>query len=203
MKNWMIMTFAAVTLAGCADIPNYQSAVKTPPPANLAGNWQSMGPQKGLVSKEAIASLMITAEGDTLDCRQWQRVIAKPGKVTQLDGDWVNVTNQVRVMPLELEGTQLHYDKLVLQKVQQPTAECQQALDKQRAADAKAQEAATKPGSSSGDKSSATGISQFDAHAAESSSATENTGSGIPAIGSTSSSDNSGTDATGDNTFSR
>lgn len=197
MKNWMIMTFAAVTLAGCADIPNYQSAVKTPPPANLVGNWQSMGPQKGLVSKEAIASLMISAEGDTLDCRQWQRVIAKPGKVTLLRGDWVNVTNQVRVMPLELEGTQLHYDKLVLQKVQQPTAECQQALDKQRAAAAKTQDVAQKPGTSAGNNSSAMGINTSDVNAAESSSATDNYGSGTPA------SDNNGTDATSNNTFSR
>ncbi|WP_158784445.1 lipoprotein YedD [Pantoea sp. BAV 3049] len=130
MKKWILAAAATASLAltGCAQIPNYQSVVKTPPPANLVGNWQTMGPQKGLVSKEAIASLIITAEGDTLDCRQWQRVIAKPGKVTQLSGDWVNVNNSARVMPLELEGGELHYDKLVLQRVHQPTAECQDAL---------------------------------------------------------------------------
>lgn len=126
MKKWILA--GAVALAGCAQIPNYQSAVKTPPPANLVGNWQTMGPQKGLVSKDAIASLIITAGGDTLDCRQWQRVIAKPGKVTQLSGEWVNVNNEVRVMPLTLEGNELHYDKLVLQRVHQPDAECQNAL---------------------------------------------------------------------------
>ncbi|WP_034915629.1 lipoprotein YedD [Erwinia sp. 9145] len=129
MKKWIAMTAAAVALSGCAQIPNYQSAVKTPPPAALVGNWQSKGPQKGLVSSEAIASLIITPAGDTLDCRQWQRVIAKPGKVTRLDDEWVNVNNQVRVMPLELEGGMLHYDKLVLEKVSQPTSECQTALD--------------------------------------------------------------------------
>ena len=197
MKNWMMMTFAAVTLAGCADIPNYQSAVKTPPPANLVGNWQSVGPQKGLVSKDAMASLIVTAEGDTLDCRQWQRVIAKPGKVTLFDGDWVNVNNRVRVMPLELEGMQLHYDKLVLQKVQQPTAECQQALDKQRAA------AASKSGASAADTSAATGFNKAEADAAQSSSATENKGPATSATGSISSSDISGTDATGDNASSQ
>lgn len=127
MRKW-ILTVAAVALAGCAQIPDYQSAVKTPPPASLVGNWQTLGPQKGLVSKEATASLIITAEGDTLDCRQWQRVIAKPGKITQFSGNWVNVNNEVRVMPLALEGRELHYDKLVLQRVQQPTAECQEAL---------------------------------------------------------------------------
>jgi hypothetical protein len=31
-------------------------------------------------------------EGDTLDCRQWQRVIALPGKLTMLSGDLTNVT---------------------------------------------------------------------------------------------------------------
>ncbi|KAB8310725.1 lipoprotein [Erwinia endophytica] len=127
MQKWILVA-AVLGLAGCARIPNYQSAVKTPPPVSLVGNWQTMGPQKGLVSKEAIASLIITAEGDTLDCRQWQRVIAKPGKVTLLRGDWVNVNNQLRVMPLKLVGSELHYDKLVLQKVYQPTAECQDAL---------------------------------------------------------------------------
>lgn len=134
MKKWMLTALAAVTLAGCADIPNYQSAVKTPPPADLVGNWQTFGPQKGLVSKEAQGSLIITAEGDTLDCRQWQRVIAKPGKITQFKGEWVNVNNELRVMPLEREGNELHYDKLKLQKVQQPTQECQAALDKLQSA---------------------------------------------------------------------
>lgn len=128
MKKWIVMTAAAVALSGCAQIPNYHNVVKTPPPADLVGNWQTMGPQKGLVSKEAVASLIVTAAGDTLDCRQWQRVIAKPGKVTRLDDRWVNVNNEARVMPLEREGMTLHYDKLVLQKVQQPTAECQNAL---------------------------------------------------------------------------
>lgn len=129
MKKWIVAAAAAVTLSGCAQLPDYASAVKTPPPAALVGNWQTFGPQKGLVSNEAKASLMISKEGDTLDCRQWQRVIAKPGKVTQFDGKWVNVNNQMRVMPLKLEGSELHYDKLVLQKVAQPTAECQKALD--------------------------------------------------------------------------
>ncbi len=126
MKKWILA--GTVALAGCVQIPNYQGAVKTPPPANLVGNWQTMGPQKGLVSKDAVASLIITAQGDTLDCREWQRVIAKPGKVTLLSGDWVNVNNEVRVMPLELDGNEMHYDKLVLQRVHQPTPGCQNAL---------------------------------------------------------------------------
>ncbi|MEW5289922.1 MULTISPECIES: lipoprotein YedD [Erwinia] len=128
MKKWMLAAAVAVVLSGCARIPNYQSAVKTPPPVDLVGNWQSMGPQKGLVSKEATASLFISASGDTLDCRQWQRVIAKPGKVTQFSGDWVNVNNEGRVMTLALSGRELHYDKLVLQRVGQLTPACQDAL---------------------------------------------------------------------------
>ncbi|MFG1172242.1 lipoprotein YedD [Erwiniaceae bacterium CAU 1747] len=128
MKNWIIAGLAVSALSGCAQLESYSSAVKTPPPVSLVGNWQTAGPQKGLVSPEARASLIITAAGDTLDCRQWQRVIAKPGKTTLLGGDWVNVNNQSRVMPLELAGSVLHYDKLTLSKVDQPTAECQKAL---------------------------------------------------------------------------
>lgn len=130
MKTWIIAGLAAAVLSGCAQLEDYASAVKTPPPAALVGNWQTMGPQKGLVSPDARASLIITASGDTLDCRQWQRVIAKPGKITLLGGDWTNVNDQSRVMPLELEGSELHYDKLTLSKVNQPTAECQQALSR-------------------------------------------------------------------------
>jgi len=128
MKKWIIAGLAVTALSGCAQLEDYTSAIKTPPPETLAGNWQTSGPQSGLVSPEAQASLMITATGDTLDCRQWQRVVSKPGKLTQIDGDWVNINNQSRVMPLELENGVLHYDKLTLNKVAKPTVECQQAL---------------------------------------------------------------------------
>lgn len=127
MKKWMLL--GALALAGCAQIDQYQQAVKTPAPANLQGYWQTTGPQRGLISDRAMGSLIITAEGDTLDCRQWQRVIAKPGKLTLLNGEYVNVNKQLRVMPLALEGNELHYDKLTLKKVEQPTIECQQALE--------------------------------------------------------------------------
>ncbi|OON40569.1 hypothetical protein BTJ39_09205 [Izhakiella australiensis] len=127
MKNWMIAGSVIMLLSGCVQLTNYASAVKTPPPAALVGNWQTFGPQSGLVSDEAIGSLLIDAEGNTLDCRQWQRVIAKPGKVSRIDGELVNVNQQLRVMPLKLEGNELHYDDLVMRKVNKPTLECQQA----------------------------------------------------------------------------
>ncbi|QHM75115.1 hypothetical protein C7M52_01064 [Mixta theicola] len=127
MKKWMLL--GALALTGCAQITQYQQAVKTPAPASLQGYWQTSGPQSGLVSDQAIGSLIISAQGDTLDCRQWQRVIAKPGKLTLLNGQYVNVNKQLRVMPLELEGEVLHYDKLKLKKVDRPTLECQQALE--------------------------------------------------------------------------
>lgn len=126
MKKWMLT--GALLLSGCAQITDYQDAVKTPAPASLQGNWQTFGPQSGLRSDKAIGSLIVSAEGDTLDCRQWQRVIAKPGKLTQLNGDFVNVTRQLRVAPLELEGNTLHYDSMTLRKIERPTVECQQAL---------------------------------------------------------------------------
>jgi len=75
-----------------------------------------------------MGTLIVNADGSTLDCRQWMRVIAKPGKLTLLSGDYVNVNRQSRVMPLELEGSELHYDGLTLRKVDRPTVECQQAL---------------------------------------------------------------------------
>ena len=128
MKKWMLTT-AALALAGCAQINSYQDAVQTPAPASLQGTWQTVGPQSGLRSDRALGSLIVNADGSTLDCRQWMRVIAKPGKLTLLSGDYVNVNRQSRVMPLELNGGELRYDGLTLRKVEQPTVECQQALD--------------------------------------------------------------------------
>ncbi|MEG3128247.1 lipoprotein YedD [Pantoea cypripedii] len=126
MKKWMIL--AALALTGCAQINNYEAAVKTPPPAELQGYWQTTGPQSKLISDQAMASLIIGAKGDTLDCRQWQRVIAKPGKLTRFNDQWVNVTRLVRVMPLRLQNGELRYDGLRMRKVERPTVECQQAL---------------------------------------------------------------------------
>ena len=126
MKKWMLI--AALALGGCAQINDYESAVQTPAPAELQGNWQTVGPQSSLVSDQAIGSLLITAEGTTLDCRQWQRVIAKPGKLTRLNGDYVNITRQMRVMPLNVDNGELKYDGLALRKVARPTFECQQAM---------------------------------------------------------------------------
>ncbi|WP_058972709.1 lipoprotein YedD [Type-D symbiont of Plautia stali] len=127
MKKWMVL--AALALSGCAQITSYEGAVKTPAPQELQGNWQTVGPQSKLISDQAIGSLIIGAQGDTLDCRQWQRVIAKPGKLTRLGDDWVNVTRQVRVMPITLQNGELRYDGLRMRKVDRPTVECQQALE--------------------------------------------------------------------------
>ncbi|MGC1068489.1 lipoprotein YedD [Pantoea agglomerans] len=127
MKKWMLI--AALALSGCAQINDYENAVQTPAPADLQGTWQTVGPQSSLISDRAIASVIINADGSTLDCRQWMRVIAKPGKLTRLSGDYVNVTRQVRVMPLVVENGELSYDRMTLRKVARPTVECQQALD--------------------------------------------------------------------------
>lgn len=125
MKKWIVV--AALALSGCAQINDYEGVVKTPAPAQLKGNWQTVE-ASGLINDRAIGSLIISAQGDTLDCRQWQRVIAKPGKLTRLNDDYVNVTRQLRVMPLELENGELHYDDMVLRKAEKPTLECQKAL---------------------------------------------------------------------------
>ncbi|NEG83023.1 lipoprotein YedD [Pantoea agglomerans] len=127
MKKWMLI--AALALSGCAQINDYENAVQTPAPADLQGTWQTVGPQSSLISDKAIASVIINADGSTLDCRQWMRVIAKPGKLTRLSGDYVNVTRQVRVMPLVVENGELSYDRMTLRKMARPTVECQQALE--------------------------------------------------------------------------
>ncbi|WP_159226507.1 lipoprotein YedD [Pantoea sp. 18059] len=127
MKKWMLI--AALALSGCAQINDYENAVQTPAPADLQGTWQTVGPQSSLISDKAIASVIINADGSTLDCRQWMRVIAKPGKLTRLSGDYVNVTRQVRVMPLVVENGELSYDRMTLRRVARPTVECQQALE--------------------------------------------------------------------------
>ncbi|WP_039058456.1 lipoprotein YedD [Enterobacter sp. Bisph1] len=129
MKKRVIIG-AAMLLSGCVQVDNYDAVVKQPAPMGLAGYWQSTGPQSSLVSPEAIASLIVTQQGDTLDCRQWQRVIAVPGKLMR-DGDKLyNVTQKRDVYRLEREGNTIEFDGLTLQRVNKPTVECQDALMK-------------------------------------------------------------------------
>lgn len=121
---------ALLVLAGCAEVENYNDVVKTPAPAGLEGYWQSKGPQRKMMSPEAIASLVVTKEGDTLDCRQWQRVIAVPGKLTMLSGELTNVTTKREIYPIERTGNTLTYDGMTLQRVDRPTTECAGELQK-------------------------------------------------------------------------
>lgn len=129
MKKRVIIG-AAMLLSGCVQVDNYDAVVKQPAPAGLAGYWQSSGPQSSLVSPEAIASLIVTKEGDTLDCRQWQRVIAVPGKLMRNGDKLYNVTQKRDIYRLEREGNTLEFDGLTLQRVDKPTVECQDALTK-------------------------------------------------------------------------
>nr|WP_318381221.1 lipoprotein YedD [uncultured Enterobacter sp.] len=121
---------ALLALTGCAQIENYQDVVKHPAPASLAGYWQSVGPQSNLVSPEAIASLIVTPEGDTLDCRQWQRVIAVPGKLTLRGDEFNNVTNKLEVYDIARDGSLLDYAGMTLKRVDRPTEACADALAK-------------------------------------------------------------------------
>ncbi|CAI8753274.1 MULTISPECIES: lipoprotein YedD [Kosakonia] len=129
MKKRVIIG-AAMLLSGCVQVDNYDAVVKQPAPADLVGYWQSSGPQSSLVSPEAIASLIVTKEGDTLDCRQWQRVIAVPGKLMRNGDKLYNVTQKRDIYRLEREGNALEFDSLTLQRVDKPTVECQDALTK-------------------------------------------------------------------------
>lgn len=130
MKKLAIVA-AMLTLAGCVQIDDYSAVVKTPAPAALVGYWQSVGPQRALVSPEAMASLIVTKDGDTLDCRQWQRVIAVPGKLTLRSDNIYNVTNKLDIYGIDQDGNTLDYDGMTLQRVDRPTVECAAALAKQ------------------------------------------------------------------------
>ncbi|ATG01595.1 protein YedD [Lelliottia amnigena] len=126
----IVMVGALMALTGCVQVDNYQDVVKHPVPAHLAGYWQSKGPQSKMVSPQAIATLVVTKEGDTLDCRQWQRVVAVPGKIMLRSDDFYNVTRKLDVYQLDREGNTLEYDGMELQRVDRPTVECAQYLTK-------------------------------------------------------------------------
>ncbi len=125
------LVVATLVMGGCAQIDNYKEVVKTPPPMGLEGVWQSQGPQSSLVSPEAIASVIITADGDTLDCRQWKRTIAVPGKLALISDDYTNITSKLEVYPIERSGETMEYDGMTLRRVDRPTPECIIALSKQ------------------------------------------------------------------------
>lgn len=114
-------------LAGCLQVDNYNQVVKVPAPAGIAGYWQSSGPQSELVSPQAIASLVVTPQGDTLDCRQWQRVIALHGKLMVRDQTLYNVTQKREIYPVALKGDTLEYAGLTLKRVNRLTTECAKA----------------------------------------------------------------------------
>lgn len=103
----IVMAGALLALSGCAQVDSYQAVVKAPAPAGLEGFWQSKGPQSAMVSPEAIATLIVTKDGDTLDCRQWQRVIAEPGKLMNRDDQVYNVTSSLDIYPIERNGNTL------------------------------------------------------------------------------------------------
>lgn len=126
----MIMAGALLALTGCVQVDNYQDVIKHPVPSDLAGYWQTKGPQSKMVSPEAIATLVVTEQGDTLDCRQWQRVIAVPGKIMLRSDDYYNVTSKLDIYPLERDGNTLEYDGMELQRVERPTVECADYLTK-------------------------------------------------------------------------
>ncbi|MDM4208027.1 lipoprotein YedD [Klebsiella spallanzanii] len=130
MMKKIVFAGALLTLAGCVQVDNYNDVVKTPAPAGLEGYWQSAGPQREMMSPEAIASLIVTKDGDTLDCRQWQRVITVPGKLMKRDNAIYNVTSSLDVYPVEREGNTLHYDRMTLTRVDRLTPECEQAWKK-------------------------------------------------------------------------
>lgn len=128
MKQGLLIA-GLLLLAGCAET-KYSEVIAHPAPAGLTGYWQSVGPQSELISPEARASLLVMPDGTTLDCRQWQRVIAVPGKLSLKSGSdsWQNITEKGDVYSLAPHDDQLEYAGMTLQRVSKPTSECTQAL---------------------------------------------------------------------------
>ncbi|WP_213992842.1 lipoprotein YedD [Sodalis sp. dw_96] len=124
MKKIFVTGLLATALAGCAGTANYAEVIKAPAPQELAGVWTTSGPQSWLVSPEAKASLIITRAGDTLDCRQWQRIIAKRGKLDRTGGEYYNVTFKNENYKIDLTGGEMKYDHMILHRVKTPTTEC-------------------------------------------------------------------------------
>lgn len=129
MKKIAVLA-ALLALSGCVQVDDYREVVKTPAPAGLAGFWQSQGPQSKLISPEALASLVVTPDGDTLDCRQWQRVIAVPGKLTLRSSTLLNVTEKREIYNIERDGNTLEYAGMTLTRVDRLTQECADYLEK-------------------------------------------------------------------------
>lgn len=129
MKQGLLIT-GLLLLVGCAEVRDYSQVVAQPAPAELTGYWQSVGPQSELVSPEAQATLVVMADGKTLDCRQWQRVIALPGKLTRQAASehWQNITANREIYPLTWQNNQLEYAGMTLQRVSQLSRECALAL---------------------------------------------------------------------------
>lgn len=128
MKNWLLV--AVLWLTGCTHIDNYQRAQQIDAPLKLQGVWQTIGPQKGLISPEARATLIIDKKGDTLDCREWQRVMTKSGKLIWVNHQIENLNQALRHRPLVLKGHVLHYDRLKLHRTQHLSQACQSAVQR-------------------------------------------------------------------------
>lgn len=125
MKRTPVMLLLAAALSGCAGAPEYTKVVVAPAPPGYAGIWTSTTPQKALISPEAVASLIISRSGTTLDCRSWQRTIIRPGKLTARDARLYNINEKNELSALRLDRDVLHYGNLTLQRSASPTAQCQ------------------------------------------------------------------------------
>lgn len=125
MKLTPVMLLLAAALSGCDGALEYTKVVAAPAPPAIAGIWTSTTPQKALISPEAVASLIISRSGTTLDCRSWQQTIIRPGKLTTCDDRLYNINEKNELSALRLDRDVLHYGNLTLQRSASPTTQCQ------------------------------------------------------------------------------
>ncbi len=114
-----------INLVGCAGYADFPQVTQTPAPVEVVGVWMSAGPQKSLVSPEAIANFVVNRAGDTLDCRQWQSTIERRGKLTWRGEQLYNVNVKNEYQKITVTGDTMQYGRLRLHRVAKPTVECQ------------------------------------------------------------------------------
>ncbi|TCV97952.1 hypothetical protein [Biostraticola tofi] len=124
MKKIFVALLLATSVSGCAGAPEYAEVITTPAPQGVAGVWQSAGPQKALVSPDAMASFLVSPQGKTVDCRQWERTIANPGKLIIWKGELYNINAKNELFPISITQGTMHYGNLNLVKVKEATEEC-------------------------------------------------------------------------------
>lgn len=130
MKRASGIFLLAAALSGCAGALDFTKVVTAPAPQGMAGIWTTTTSQKSLVSPKAVASLIISRSGTTLDCRYWERTIVRPGKLTLRSGTLFNINNINEINKVTVNGDEMHYGRLTLHRMSALPEACQSYINR-------------------------------------------------------------------------